>query len=174
MPEKGCFDLLDALVYLADDARGMKVRFVGEAAPWVHDALTDRARFLKQHGIDVEIMGPCSGNERQRHYEWAHMFVFPTRYLFEGQPLVLLEALAAGLPIVTTRRTAILDTVSNGGEALLIAPGDTSELANAIRRLLADPELRRLLAQNARSLYEAKYRASRFRDDVVRLLSAAG
>ena len=75
------------------------------------------------------------------------MFVFASR--FESYGMALAEAMAHGLPIVSTKAGAIPDTVS-AGAALLVPPDDVAALAQALRRLISDQAERQRLAANAR------------------------
>jgi len=171
IPEKGCFDLLDALEHLGEAARDIQVRFVGEMGSSIEAALKSRGAALRGYGVSIDLPGPCPSDEKDRHYKWADVFVLPTRYAFEGQPLVLLEALAAGLPIVATRHAGIPDTVSDGINSLLVEPGDPRGLASALLTLRKDARLRRQLGRNARKRYEMRYQPERFQKDVLWLTS---
>jgi glycosyltransferase involved in cell wall biosynthesis len=82
----------------------------------------------------------------------ADMALLPSRW--EGLPLVALEALAAGTPIVATAVRGIRELLTDGENALLVPPGDPEALASAIRRLLADRSLAEALAGNGRRLSE--------------------
>jgi glycosyltransferase involved in cell wall biosynthesis len=82
----------------------------------------------------------------------AGVFVLPSRW--EGQPLILQEALAAGCPIVASRAGGIPDLTGEDA-ALLVPPGDVDALAAAIRRVLTDPVLAQRLAAGARERAQA-------------------
>jgi glycosyltransferase involved in cell wall biosynthesis len=170
LPEKGCFDLMEAVEELARRGTPLEVRFVGDAAADVEESLAARARAIGGTGVTVELTGALRGAERDAQYAWADIFAFPTKYPFEGQPLVLLEALAAGLPVVSTWHRGVPETVRHEREALLVDPGDAPALARAIERLHSDPGLRRALGENARARYEAHYTPERFREDLRALL----
>ncbi len=84
-----------------------------------------------------------------------HCFVLSS--LREGQPMVLLEAMAAGLPIVATEVGGIPDTLVPGHEGLLVAPGDPVALADAMERLVVDGALRRRLGKNAEARCRSEF-----------------
>jgi glycosyltransferase involved in cell wall biosynthesis len=171
-PSKGCFDLLDALTALGERARGWHIRFVGSADDVVRERLLDGSRRVAPHGVRVELVGVRSGDAKRAELAWADLFAYPTRYPQEGQPLVLLEAMAAGLPIVSTRHAGIPDTVRDGVDGVLVDLGDTAGLAAALAGLASDPQRRDALARNGRARYEERYRPERLARDVRRLLGA--
>jgi glycosyltransferase involved in cell wall biosynthesis len=170
LPEKGCMDLLEAIERLGPVAEGWHIRIVGDApTAAVRVAMTEMAASLGTQ-VRVELPGVAQGEEKGRDLRWADIFVLPSRYQFEGQPHAILEALAAGLPVVSTWHSGIPDTVRDGQEGLLVPPGDTEALANALVRLAADPTLRSELGQRARKRYESRYTPSRLDGDLSRLL----
>jgi glycosyltransferase involved in cell wall biosynthesis len=83
------------------------------------------------------------------HLDSATVVVLPTLHR-EGMPASLLEAMAAGVPVVATRVGGVDEIVGDGATGLLVPPGDPGALAGALARLLGDPELRRRLAGRAR------------------------
>lgn len=93
----------------------------------------------------------------------------------EGLPVSVLEALATGLPVVATKVGAIPDVVNDGENGLLVPPGDPQALAAAIRRLLDDAPLRRLIGETARRLVVEQYSLDRMVDRYAEIYdSAAG
>lgn len=92
----------------------------------------------------------------------ADMFLLPSKY--EGMPMSIIEAMATGLPIVTTRVGGIPDMVSDGENALLV-PCESSAIADACRKLIEDPALRETLGQAAlrdSKRFSAEYMAERY------------
>jgi len=75
------------------------------------------------------------------------IFVFPS--LMEGMPLVLLEAMAAGMPVVTTETCGMADVVEDGFNGLLVPPADSERLVAATERLCESVELRKRIGQQA-------------------------
>jgi colanic acid/amylovoran biosynthesis glycosyltransferase len=76
--------------------------------------------------------------------------VFVMSSFAEGVPVVLMEAMAAGVPVVATRVAGIPELVRDGQSGLIVSPGDASEMASAVDRLLKDPALRNRFATAAR------------------------
>ena len=68
----------------------------------------------------------------------------------EGIPVVLMEAMATGLPVVASRLSGIPELVTDGVDGLLVPPGDDAALADALARLAADPSLRARLGAAGR------------------------
>jgi glycosyltransferase involved in cell wall biosynthesis len=170
LPEKGCFDLLAALRLLGSESTGWEVRLVGSAAPEVERRLRRVIAALPEDAARVTLVGELTGDLKNGQYEWADIFVLPTRYPPEGQPLVVLEAMGAGLPVLSTRWSGIPDTVEDECEGLLVEPGDERALAAALQRLADEPELRRALGSAARARYERSYRPSRLTRDLAEAL----
>lgn len=167
--EKGCFDLISALSSLGGRAAGWRVRIVGLVPPEIEQRLWSEINALPKSGACVSVRGERRGSQKLAEYEWANAFVFPSRQ-DEGQPLVLLEALRAGLPIVATRQHGIADTVRHRQEGLLFERHDVRALAAAIEELAADGALRANLGKASRLRYEEMYRAERLVNDLSRLL----
>lgn len=167
---KGAPDLLDALDLIAEQGEGWQVRFVGDYDPALGDELRERAAALAQRGITVDFAGPRTGTDKLAELAWADVFVYPSRYRYEGQPLVLLEALGAGLPIVSTRHSGIPDTVRHEHEGLLVEPGDVTALAAAVLRLAHDRALRERLGRQGRARYLERYQVERLARDLDSIL----
>jgi len=95
----------------------------------------------------VELLGELDTAALMAAYHQADVFVLPSFH--EGYGMVLAEALARGLPIISTTAGAIPDTVP-ADAGLLVPPGDVAALTEALRRMLNEPELRQKLAAGAR------------------------
>ncbi|MFQ5458498.1 MAG: glycosyltransferase [Myxococcota bacterium] len=89
------------------------------------------------------------------HYAAADLFVLPSRY--EGFPNVMLEAMAAGLPIVAARVSGTEDAIESGRNGLLVPPGDPAALCEALLTLATNPDMARALGREARKTAEGRY-----------------
>lgn len=172
LPEKGCFEVVRTVRRLGARSRGWEVRIVGSGSAHVERSLRGEIAALPADCADVRMLGQQAGEAKRQQYEWADVFVYPTQYPPEGQPLVLLEALGAGLPVVSTRWAAIPETILDGQVGILVEPGDDSAFAMALVRLADDPELRAKLGGAARSHYEAGFRPERLVRDLEMVLGA--
>ena len=93
-----------------------------------------------------------------RLFAGADLFVFPTRG--DCLPLAVMEALAAGLPVVTTDVAALPEAVTHGETGWIVPPSDPQALADALTVLIADPALRARLGRQARAVALARFDAA--------------
>jgi glycosyltransferase involved in cell wall biosynthesis len=146
---KGVFDVIDALTRLPPEVLGRtRLVLAGNGEMQQVRELVERrglARF-------VEVRDWLSPTERDRLLASADAFVLPS--YAEGLPMSLLEAMAWGLPVICTAVGSIPEHVHEGAQGLLVTPGDVSELAVAIERIVNDEALRRHMGERARSAVE--------------------
>lgn len=154
-PSKGATTVVRALAEPGLSATTLRI--VGEPGPGQARALADLARRLGVHDR-VQLCGPRLGRDKLLELERADVFVYPTER--DGQPLVILEAMAAGLPIVSSACGAIPETLS--GTGLLVPPATPQQIASCLRRLIAAPELRRELGSKARERFTECYTIESF------------
>jgi len=139
--EKGPDVLVDALVHLRD--LPVTISVVGNGSE--RDALASRAQ---RHGVERLVRWHGGVPEAGRLFAAFDVFVLSSHT--EGTPMVLFEAMAAGVPIVATGVGGVPDVVSPA-EAALVAPADPVALAAEIRAMYRDPASGRARAQRARA-----------------------
>jgi glycosyltransferase involved in cell wall biosynthesis len=103
----------------------------------------------------VEWTGALGQDRLPACYAKADVFCLPS--FAEGIPIVLMEAMVAGLPVVTTRITGIPELVHDGVCGLLVTPSRVDELADAVIRLAGSPDLRERLGQAGREAVRARH-----------------
>jgi glycosyltransferase involved in cell wall biosynthesis len=141
--QKGLEPLVRAFARLPPEL-GLELRLVGE--DWGGVGLVEHLA-LELHVRDrITLTGPLPRAALLEEYARADLFVLPS--LFEPFGIVLLEAMAAGLPIVATCVGGIPEVVADGVNALLCPPNDPPALAMAIERLARDSALRSRFARS--------------------------
>ena len=155
---KGSLTLLEAFAQLRRELpEGDPLLVVaGGATLFDHRDEIDRfARRRTELGLDgnaVRLLGPLADAELERLYRGADVFAFPS--VVEGFGLVVLEALAAELPVVTTDLDVLRDVAVHERSALVAPSGDAPAFAHELRRAAQDPSLRERLRAGGRSVVQ--------------------
>lgn len=151
--KKGFGFLIEAYRMLAEQGVDFRAEIIGEGPlrKRLQEAV-DRAGLEDR----VQLRGALPHSDVKEAYRWADLFVLPCVTASDGDrdgiPNVILEAMASGLPVVSTRHSGIPEAVEDGTSGLLIPPADSVSLAAALARLAADPELRRQYGEAGRKL----------------------
>jgi glycosyltransferase involved in cell wall biosynthesis len=151
-PRKGTPELLEALAAPAMRELDWKAVIAGNGAV---ETARERAAAL---GLAdrVEIPGWVDAATVSSLLATADIFVLPSHN--EGLPVAILEAMGAGLPVVSTPVGAIPELVIAGQTGILVPPGSASALAGALAELVRDPELRMQLGKSGREQVERDFR----------------
>lgn len=145
LPAKGLDDLMRAFVVLHQLDPQSRLLLAG-AGPQAESLRADASRA----GVEgaVEFLGWVDAPQKARLLQRARVLVLPSH--LEAQPMVLLEAMAAGLPILSTRVGGIPDLVTHEEEGVLVDAKRPDLLAESLLRLWGDPDLRAQLASSAK------------------------
>ena len=152
---KGVSLLLDACKILKAKGYSFTCELAGKMTPdYPGDALREE---IREKGLEdrVAYTGGKYGEDKREAFSRASLFVLPTYN--DCFPLVLLEALGSGLPVVSTREGGIPDIVRDGETGFLCPVKDAPALAGRIGLLLEGPDLRRRMGEAARKDYEARF-----------------
>jgi glycosyltransferase involved in cell wall biosynthesis len=144
-PRKGFNVLITALATLAE--LPWRLTIAGDLTRDPNEAERLQAS-ISEHKLTgrIAMPGEVSSERLATLYDESDVFVLASH--FEGYGMAYSEALCCGLPVIGTRAGAIPDTVPQAA-GLLVPPGDVAELAGALRRVIADTELRRRLSDGA-------------------------
>lgn len=157
LPGKGLRELLGAMDILAGekDLPHFEFRAFGswDNASYQAECEAIAGRPNMKH---CRLMGPVSGNEKWQALADSDIFVFAPKSP-EGHPWSLIEAAAAGLPLISTDRGAIAQNVIDGRNGFLLSEPEPALLAEALRKLLVDPALRASMGTESRKLYEERF-----------------
>lgn len=152
---KGSSDLLQALASLSV-LPGWTATLAGDGP------IAETRQEVKALGLEgrVDVPGWISTDQRAALLDESDMLVLPS--YAENLPMVVLEAFAHGVPVISTPVGAIPEVVIPGRNGLLVNPGDVVALAAAIRRLIEAPTLRKRMGEAARQDHSAKFEMNRY------------
>lgn len=160
--KKGFHILIEAIRLLHGAGRPVTCRIVGQGEEQENLAFQIADAGLSQA---VELVGPMAQDAVMAQMREAAVLACPCVVGGDGNrdglPTVLLEAMALGLPCVSTDVTGIPELVRDGQTGLLVPEGDPEALADALARMLDDAALRDRLSHGARALIEADYDVTR-------------
>lgn len=151
VPKKGLHVVPEALAALRARGIACRWRIVGDGP--------ERARLeglCRQHGVAdlVDFLGACDNSVVRRELLAADAALLPCVVAHDGErdgiPIFLCEAMALGVPVVTTPVSGIPELVVDGATGLLAVPGDAASLAAALQRLLGDLAAARALGERGR------------------------
>lgn len=150
--EKGPFVVLDSVPYVLNKFPDTKFIFVGSGK----DLIELKEKTIKM-GVDnnVYLAGYISEKEKQEYFKKSHIFVFPTEHA-EGFPTVVLEAMASGMPLITTAVAGLKDALIDGKQGLIILsdPPKSEEVSHKIIQLLENKKYMKEISE--KNIIEAK------------------
>ena len=169
-PVKGVGVLMQAAGELASSGRSFRITLVGGG-----DGRDVVERQVAELGLTdrVHFAGRRSRAEVRQHLADASIFVLPS--FAEGVPVVLMEAMASGVPVIATNVGGVSELIEHQRSGLLVAPSDAAALRDAIASLLDDPAFADRLAANGRAWVEKEFdsaiEAAKLRDHFTRAIN---
>lgn len=161
--EKGLSVLLDAW----DEVRPpYKLLIAGDGPD--RERVTERTRGM----ANVECLGQVPSEQALHLLQTARYLVFPS-IVYETFGLSILEAYAAGTPVIATRLGSMRELVEEGTTGHLFAPGDARDLAEKLRWCDAHADAVREMGRNGRRLFETRFTADRNHDQLMRIYADA-
>lgn len=136
---------LDVLELLVKDYPNAQLCMVG---PEKDGSLKKVQRISEEKGLNIEFKGKLAKTEWIKLSQDYDIFINTT--LIDNTPVSVIEAMALGLPVVSTNVGGVPYLITNEENGLLVEPGDSEEMLNAIKRLLQNPELAKSLSNTGR------------------------
>jgi len=158
MLEKGIIDFLDALLML----KNLKVKFSAIIAGHIEDSISTIVnQKIEQIGESAEYVGSIFGSQKKEKLLQSNIFILPTYYKMEGQPISIIEGLATGNIIVTTPHAGIPD-ILDSSNGFFVSPCDPGSIADTIKIIGENLEAN----INRFSKHNAEYAASKFTESI--------
>jgi len=173
--KKGFDVLVEACAILKQRGFHFETVIVGEHGE--HER--ELRRQIAAHGLRdrVRLLGPLEQTRLYSEYQSADVFCLPCRVLDNGDrdglPNVLMEAMACGLPVITTPVSGIPEIIKDGQNGTLVPPDDAEALANAIQRLSADRIMARNLGRAGRMTVLERFDGDRTAVELASLFATA-
>ncbi|MEM1510271.1 MAG: glycosyltransferase family 4 protein [Thermofilaceae archaeon] len=174
---KGVHILLEAVKILKDKygLKDVKIVIVGPlSGSFGDEGSTNYVQRLRKYAIknniDAVFTGSLDQEELRYLYSCSHVLVLPS--YFEAFPMVLIEAMSSGLPVIGSKTGGIVDIVENGVNGYLFEKGSANELAEKLYLVLSDESLRRKLSINSRAIAESKYSWSIIAGKLLKIYSS--
>jgi len=151
--EKGLQTLIEAGAALKSSGVDFRLVVVGGG-----DYYDELVRYAGALGLtdSVKFLGPVDYEQVPNYYQAADIFVLPSKAL-EGLPMTIIEAMAAGLPVIASDLGGIPEAVVDGEAGILVEPGNVEKLLNALTKLLTDDKLRQRMGEKASRIAREKF-----------------
>jgi glycosyltransferase involved in cell wall biosynthesis len=153
---KGFGDVLEAAPVVFEETQSVEFLLAGEAVDSQTQELVDQYR-KRYAQLPIMIRDIMAGSEKQQAFASSDIFVFPTYYPPEGHPWVIIEAMAGGLPIISTDQGAITESVIDGVNGFIVDKKNPQQIAEKILYLIENPDLRIQMGRASRELYLQKF-----------------
>ena len=146
---KGIYDIIEAAKYIKNP--DVIINLYGDGNPEEFQKLVMDNNLQEK----VQIKGWISGDKKNEIFQASDVLILPS--YSEGLPMSILEAMAVGLPIISTPVGGIPEAVEDGVNGFLIQPGDYKALAEKIDILANDKQLREQMGQNGYKIAKEKF-----------------
>ncbi|ANU10188.1 glycosyl transferase family 1 [Planococcus antarcticus DSM 14505] len=164
MFEKGYVELIKATTALVNEGHDLRLDLVGGIQN--ETEFQEVKQYIAENDMDQRIQyhGLKQGEEKKRFFLESDMMALPTKYKVEGQPMSIIEGMAAGLPIISSDRGIIAELIKDCG--VIIEP-TVEGVKAAIKDLVIDDAERMRLGRISRETFEAYYTEDKYTDALI-------
>ncbi len=168
MNSKGYINLIKATCNLIEDGFDLNLHLVG--AIQNQEEFDEIYQSLKNKKLQDRIIyhGIKKGEEKKAFFLESDIMVLPTKYKVEGQPISIIEGMAAGLPIISTNRGVIPELINECG---IIINTEIEDIMRAIEYLYNNDDHRKKLGVKSREVYEGYYTEEQYLKSLIRILN---
>ena len=132
---------------------------------WIDEYLS------KRDYLPVTLHGKKTGEDKYNIFIQSDIFLFPTYYPPEGHPWVIIEAMAAGLPVISTDQGAIVESVINGENGIITSKFDLDIISEDLLSLINSPELRKTYGEKSKKMYNKSFMEKNMINGLINVFS---
>lgn len=179
MPSKGFYDVLEAMRLLEEKQPGAyHLNLCGsfvDAKTEIPLEVSDVASleaYIAKHGLKdcVTFCGQVMRTAKEQQFRQAHIFLLPTSYPWEGQPLSIIEALAFSTPVISCHHKGIPELIKAEESGLFVDLNSPASIAQAVLQLVSNPEKFEWMSQSAREHYESNFKREVHLELLIRVI----
>ena len=167
MSEKGIFFLLDSLLELKKQNIPYKARIAGDIDKKFEKDILRRLKELP----NVTYLNIVKGLEKKKVLDWGNIFILPTFYKMEGQPISILEAMASKNLIITTEYAGIPDIIKNGVNGFFVAKQSSTSITKRLLYLSENKDVITDIANRNKTYFLSNFSVDKFKDRFLEILS---
>ena len=159
MKEKGILDLLESLLILKEKNIPFEVKIAGGIDMSMKNTLD---KYFEKLFNEVTYLGLVYKDEKKELLNWGNMFVFPTYYTMEGQPISIFEAMATGNIILTTKHAGIPDVFKENINGFYVDKKNPISIVDKLTKLSSNLLSYKYISENNMNEAKEKYRVENF------------
>ncbi|MDQ3021289.1 MAG: glycosyltransferase family 4 protein [Bacteroidota bacterium] len=167
---KGVLDVLNAAVIITKQFNKIEFNFAGAWSENEAQTKINADDIIKQNNLGkfVKFCGVLTGEQKENFLYQTDILLFPTWYKFEGCPLVIIEAMSFGIPVISTKDIGTIHKmVINGETGILVSIKNPAEIAAAIIKLIEDSSLRSCMGKAGRKRFEKMFTMKRNVENII-------
>ena len=168
MEEKGIFDLLEALKILEESNVNFKAKIAGNIDKSNQNKCETYFNSLK----NVKYVGVVGGQEKKELLDWGKIFILPTYYKMEGQPISILEAMATENIVLTTKHAGIPDVFSDKKNGFYIEKRNPKDIVDKIQYIINNEKSSKEIMKENLILANKKHKVSNFISNLKAIFEA--
>jgi len=168
---KGIFTLIRAIPSVLK--RKKRIKFL-VAGPWQGEEVKQKILdYVKKNKLNayIHFLGAVYGDQKDELFQKSDIFVFPSHYPLEAFGLVNLEAMQAGIPVITTNIGALPEMVMDGQTGYIIPPKEPGILAKKINLLVENPQMRRKMGKEGQKRFDTLYSFDAYTSNIQEILN---
>lgn len=168
MEEKGILYLLEALKELEDNGVNYKAKIAGNIDDSLKEIIEKKLSQLK----NTSYLGVVYSDKKKALLEWSNIFVLPTFYKMEGQPISILEALATQNLIITTNHSGIPDIIESEINGYIVQPKNSVSIKEKLSVLSKDISKLKTICEHNKQYFLDNFTLEHFESEIIKILNA--